>query len=556
MPKAKLEHPPARRRTLSDPLAAALLPPLDESPVERETRLKREIDAKKVSDSIDEMLRQERNERKKSKPEVNVLLLGQSESGKSTTLKQFQLLHSPSAFSAERIAWRAVIYLNLVRSIRRILEALTPEADTLDDHDDGDFETASVIISSNGRPPSAILGGRVSNYETYRHRLEPLVDLEERLIRLLAAPDEDEATHLGPSRPMWEQYAALYNNENLAPPIRSASTTHNGRPAPTIMIPQKRQTPNSGNVRSSSVTYPPTYTNGASFKGKEIAVHTSTNWKKAFQLGSKSKSPKSAHTGEIEGWWEDPDDPVHTLNACAQTMQELWRDPQVRTCLDEKRLRLEESSGFYLDEIPRITAKKYIPTDADVLKARLKTMGVVEHTFSISSGTNRGVQWRIYDVGGARNQRQAWAPYFEDVNAIIFLAPISAFDQVLSEDPRVNRLEDSLLLWKSVVSNKLLSNVNIVLFLNKCDLLQAKLEAGVRLNHHMISYGDRPNDYDSVSKYFRNKFGVIHQSYTPNKERELYIHFTSVTDTRRTHTIISTVRDIIIKGNLRNMRLV
>lgn len=41
-------------------------------------------------------------------------------------------------------------------------------------------------------------------------------------------------------------------------------------------------------------------------------------------------------------------------------------------------------------------------------------MGVVEHTFLISSGSNRGVTWKIYDVGGARNQRQAWAPYFED----------------------------------------------------------------------------------------------------------------------------------------------
>jgi guanine nucleotide-binding protein subunit alpha len=237
-------------------------------------------------------------------------------------------------------------------------------------------------------------------------------------------------------------------------------------------------------------------------------------------------------------------------------MHEMWRDPQVRKCLDEKRLRLEETSGFYLDEIPRITAKKYIPIDADVLKARLKTMGVVEYKFSILSGSNRGVQWRIYDVGGARNQRQAWAPYFAHVNAIIFLAPISTFDQVLAEDPHVNRLEDSLLLWKSVVSNKLLEQVSIVLFLNKCDLLRAKLEAGVRLNHHMVSYGDRPNDYDSVSKYFRNKFGVIHQSYTPNKERELYIHLTSVTDTRRTHTIILTVRDIIIKRNLRTLSLV
>jgi len=555
MRKAKFEHPPARRRTLSDPLAAALQPPPNESPIEAAVRLKAEEDAKKVSESIDEMIRQERNERKKSKTEVNVLLLGQSESGKSTTLKQFQLLHSPSAFHAERIAWRAVIYLNLVRSIRRILDALAPEVDTLDDHDDGDsLETASVIITSSGRPPSAILGTRVSNYDSYRHRLEPLAELEERLIRLLSSPDEDEATHLGPSRPMWEHYANYYNTQNISPPAKFPSTAGSGaRPSPTIMIPHKKQTSTSGMNRSVSTS---ASSNGTTSKGKEIAVHTSTNWKRAFTLGSKSKSPKSAHTGEIEGWWEDPEDPVHTLNACAPAMLELWRDPQVKRHLQEKRIRLEESSGFYLDEIPRITAKKYIPTDSDVLKARLKTMGVVEHTFSIPSGSNRGVEWRIYDVGGARNQRQAWAPYFEDVNAIIFLAPISVFDQVLTEDPRVNRLEDSLLLWRSVVSNKLLSNVNIVLFLNKCDLLQAKLESGVRLNHHMISYGDRPNDYDSVSKYFRNKFGVIHQSYTPNKERELYIHFTAVTDTRRTHTIISTVRDIIIKGNLRNMRLV
>ena len=36
----------------------------------------------------------------------------------------------------------------------------------------------------------------------------------------------------------------------------------------------------------------------------------------------------------------------------------------------------------------------------------------------------------------------------------------------------MNRLEDSLLLWESIVSNKLLCNVDIVLFLNKVDLLQ------------------------------------------------------------------------------------
>lgn len=59
-------------------------------------------------------------------------------------------------------------------------------------------------------------------------------------------------------------------------------------------------------------------------------------------------------------------------------------------------------------------------------------------------------------------KRSAWYPYFMDVNAIIFLAPISVFDESLEEDPTVNRLEDTYLLWKAVVSSKLLSKVRSV----------------------------------------------------------------------------------------------
>ena len=47
-------------------------------------------------------------------------------------------------------------------------------------------------------------------------------------------------------------------------------------------------------------------------------------------------------------------------------------------------------------------------------------MGVVEHTFLLSRGGQRGVEWKIYDVGGSRNQRQAWAPYFEDGNVVSY----------------------------------------------------------------------------------------------------------------------------------------
>lgn len=56
-------------------------------------------------------------------------------------------------------------------------------------------------------------------------------------------------------------------------------------------------------------------------------------------------------------------------------------------------------------------------------------MGVAEHTFDVNLH-GKSVTWHLFDVGGARGQRHTWVPYFDDANAIIFVAPVSAFDQV------------------------------------------------------------------------------------------------------------------------------
>lgn len=59
-------------------------------------------------------------------------------------------------------------------------------------------------------------------------------------------------------------------------------------------------------------------------------------------------------------------------------------------------------------------------------------------------------------------QRAAWLPYFSDVQAVLFLAPISAFDERLAEDKRVNRLEDSFVLWQSIAKAPLLAKATII----------------------------------------------------------------------------------------------
>ena len=57
-----------------------------------------------------------------------------------------------------------------------------------------------------------------------------------------------------------------------------------------------------------------------------------------------------------------------------------------------------------------------------------------------------------------------------------------------------------MLLWKMICSNKLLAKVELVLFLNKCDILDKKLKSGVRLAKYVRSFQDRSNDSETVPK--------------------------------------------------------
>lgn len=242
-----------------------------------------------------------------------------------------------------------------------------------------------------------------------------------------------------------------------------------------------------------------------------------------------------------------------TLQATKDEVYGLWRHPAVLRLLQDGKLRLEESASFFLEDIHRISEPDYLPVMDDILHVRLQTLGVTEHSFDITVGGSQ-LHWLMYDVGGARGQRHAWAPYFEDARAIIFLAPISAFDQYLEEDPRTNRIDDSLQLFTQVVSNPLLSKAALVLMLNKTDLLKQKLQAGIKVRKFISSYGDRPNNYEEVSEYFRAHFIQV-QKRKDVAQRTLYVHFTSMLDIKATQRIIVNVGESILRLHLAGIGL-
>jgi len=72
---ASKSYSTARRRANSDPLAQALQPDANETPEEAQRRKQAEAEAKKISDMIDDQIKQESKARSNRK-EIKLLLLG------------------------------------------------------------------------------------------------------------------------------------------------------------------------------------------------------------------------------------------------------------------------------------------------------------------------------------------------------------------------------------------------------------------------------------------------------------------------------------------------
>ncbi|TFK49487.1 G-alpha-domain-containing protein [Heliocybe sulcata] len=475
----------------------------EETETQRTERLEQEREAKRVSDEIDKAIEQHRQEMKSRRPQMKILLLGQAESGKSTMLKNFQLSFTPKAFKAESGAWRAVIHLNLVRSVNFILDLLSANPQFAISS-----SPASVIVTgfdvlgisqSPDSQPGTLTGPIIEPTDELRRlkmRLSPLKRVEEMLSKRISA-DDPHVSRKG---------------------LNSAS---------------------------------------------EVSVRSGSGWKALARLSHRTR-PQSP---------DELEDAGRVIEACRDDITELWADPVVQKGLSSNDIALQEQSGFFLNEVSRIASKDYVPTPEDILKARLQTMGVEEHRLIMETGqftTESGREWVIYDVGGSRGQRPAWAPFFDDVNAIIFLVPISAFNQTLSEDRSVNRLWDSFYLWQSICTNRILANVTIILLLNKVDALEAKLNSGISFSKYVTSYKDSPNNVEAVSKYLKAKFSAIHRQHS-NRTRKLHIHLTTATasacspplhsdtlntlfspsqDHQATSIILVRIRELILTNNL------
>ncbi|CAJ1972911.1 unnamed protein product [Sphenostylis stenocarpa] len=207
---------------------------------------------------------------------------------------------------------------------------------------------------------------------------------------------------------------------------------------------------------------------------------------------------------EIGGRLDYPD----LTKELAQEIENLWKDPAIQeTYARGSELQIPECTDYFMENLQRLSDANYVPTKEDVLYARVRTTGVVEIQFREEShldileeriaqhikpfldscpidiessyevgqlekevlhdfpnffamnplshpvGENKksGEVYRLFDVGGQRNERRKWIHLFEGVSAVIFCAAISEYDQTLFEDENRNRMMETKELFEWVL---------------------------------------------------------------------------------------------------------
>lgn len=220
----------------------------------------------------------------------------------------------------------------------------------------------------------------------------------------------------------------------------------------------------------------------------------------------------------------------------SKLMKEVWQRRSIVNIIDGHK--------EFLDSIDRIASPSFKPTQQDILLARVKTTQVNMERYRIDS-----IDFEMYDVGGQRSERRKWIDCFDSVDAVIFVAALSEYDQNLAESKRTNRMVEALELFRSICNNRAFANTSVLLFLNKKDIFEEKLQySDIAAQKPFSDYSGPPNEFNMGVVYFIEKFKecLINDEITDS-----FIQPCTATDTSNMEFVLDSTRTIIMTDNLR-----
>jgi len=240
----------------------------------------------------------------------------------------------------------------------------------------------------------------------------------------------------------------------------------------------------------------------------------------------------------------------------------IWEEPAIQETFKRRNeFNLPDCCRYFLTNISRVSAPTFLPESKDILQIRVMTTGVIEYNFDMD-----GKECIMIDVGGQRTERKKWIHCFEDVLLVMFLAAASEYDQVLEEDHTENRMEESLNLFRTILSYHWFKNSAIALFLNKKDLLEEKIQTS-HLEDYFPKFTEfkdyKKQDFTSAISFIRLMFNQQKKEVEDSRDyqdhnsdgytRSLYVHETCATDTDNIKKVFGDVKVTVFTNTIKSI---
>ncbi|KAF8452733.1 G-protein alpha subunit-domain-containing protein [Boletus edulis BED1] len=193
----------------------------------------------------------------------------------------------------------------------------------------------------------------------------------------------------------------------------------------------------------------------------------------------------------------------------AEAIHHLWQDPILPKVMDRRReFWLRENAEYFFKEILRIGSPDYLPTDNDILRAQEDLTRVVETRLTFASA----LQVNIIDPRKQYSPRK-WIHHVEDISYIIFCVSLGNYDQAPSEGNCQRQLNDSFIVFESVVNSRWFTRTSVMLFLTNIDVFKDKLSE-VPLERHFPDYTGG-TDVNEAIEYMQSRFMQVNRARLP-----------------------------------------
>ena len=194
-----------------------------------------------------------------------------------------------------------------------------------------------------------------------------------------------------------------------------------------------------------------------------------------------------------------------------EIVKDLCNDLAIATTFSEEKERLVEYNlDYFLRQIDRIFEPNYIPTQEDILHIYIPTKRTIE--FELDRDKMKMRKWpkchdsiKFIDMGGLRSERRKWIHCFKQVGAIVFLASLSEYDQMMYGNQNITRLEESIALFQTVMD--WFEYSSFILFLNKMDIFKQKIMySDSHLSKYYPDFDGPEKDEISAQQFILSKF--------------------------------------------------